>query len=183
MQLARFTLAISFLMISYAEAAAADFVEEIRGGVLLQGTGPFSGDKESGVGVNAEILFKPLSGLSMIGAPRPHLGASIASAPGATSQVYAGLTWRQRLAPAMFLDAGFGVAVHDGETRFNPSARDINSTKFLGCRALFRIAGDLGYRLSDRLSVSAHVDHISNAGLCAPNEGLDNTGVRFGWRF
>lgn len=163
--------------------AIAGPVDEIRAGVLLQGTGPFSDDKEDGVGLNGEILFRPLDGLSAIGAPRPHLGFSAATDGEATSQVYGGLTWEQYLTPRLFLDAGFGFAVHNGETDFDPMDPNINSTKYLGCRALFRISGDLGYMLTERLSISAHVDHISNAGLCSENEGLDNTGVRLGVRF
>lgn len=164
-------------------SAQAGAVDEIRLGVLAQGTGPFSGDKEDGVGLNGEVLFRPLSGLSAIGAPRPHLGVSAATDGDATSQIYAGLTWEQHFTPKLFLDLSGGVAVHDGETDFDPGDPNIGSTKYLGCRALFRIASDFGYRVTGRLSVSLHVDHISNAGLCDENEGLDNAGVRLGVRF
>ncbi|MGZ8955779.1 MAG: acyloxyacyl hydrolase [Methylovulum sp.] len=27
------------------------------------------------------------------------------------------------------------------------------------------------------------LDHISNAGLADPNEGMDNVGIRYGFRF
>lgn len=165
------------------QPGAADAIDEIRGGVLLQGAGPISPDKEEGAGINAEILFRPLSTLSAIGAPRPHLGLSVATDGDATSQLYGGLAWELPLTAKFFADAGLGVAVHDGETDFDPTDPNIDSTQFLGCRALFRLSGDIGYRLTDRLSVSVHADHLSNAGLCEPNEGLDNTGLRLGYRF
>lgn len=165
------------------QPGAAGVVDEIRGGVLLQGAGLISPDKEEGAGINAEILFRPLAALLAIGAPRPHLGVSIATDGDATSQIYGGLTWELPLTTKFFVDAGLGVTVHNGETDFDPTDPNIDSTQFLGCRALFRLSGDLGYRLTDRPSISLHADDISNAGLCSENEGLDNTGLRFGYRF
>lgn len=179
----RSALAVCAIFSSCPQPGAAGAIDEIRGGVLLQGAGPISPDKEEGAGINAEILFRPLAALSAIGAPRPHLGFSAATDGDATSQIYGGLTWELSLTAKFFADAGLGLAVHDGETDFDPMDPNIGSTQFLGCRALFRLSGDLGYRLTERLSVSLHADHISNAGLCSENEGLDNTGLRLGYRF
>lgn len=183
MRLWRISLLVCAASLFSAEAGAAGPVDELRLGVLAQGTGPFSGDKEDGAGINVEALFRPLSGLSAVGAPRPHLGGSVATDGDATSHIYGGLTWEQHFTPKLFLDLSGGVAVHNAETDFDPGDSNIDSTKYLGCRAAFRVSSDLGYRLTGRLSVSLHVDHISNAGLCDPNEGLDNAGVRLGLRF
>ena len=180
-----------FLSIAFFAAAVAaplgahaqSIFDEVRGGLLLQSVGPFSSDKESGVGINGELLFKPLEGLSFIGAPRPHIGFSIATDSDATSQGYFGLTWEQHLGRKFFVNAGFGGAIHNGETDFDPLDPNINTTKYLGCRALFRLSGGVGYMLTDRVSASVHLDHISNAGLCDENEGLDNTGLRLGYKF
>lgn len=185
MESVRKALAVAAVSITVATPAMAEggLIDEMRAGILLQGTGPFSADKEDGVGVNGEILLRPLGGLSFLGSPRPHLGLSVATADDATSQVYAGLTWRQNLGTRIFVDGGVGVAIHNGETTFEPGDPAIDTTKYLGCRALARLSGDLGYWLTDRISASLHVDHISNAGLCSENEGLDNAGLRLGLRF
>ena len=48
---------------------------------------------------------------------------------------------------------------------------------------LFHIPLELGVRLDDRNSVSVYFEHMSNANLASPNEGLDAIGVRYGRRF
>ncbi|HXI88122.1 MAG TPA: acyloxyacyl hydrolase [Parvularculaceae bacterium] len=171
----------AILMSAGAEARAP--IDEIRLGVLAHDSGPFTRRKEHGAGINGEIIFKAPRVLKFLGSPRPILGASIATEDGATNAVYAGLAWQVKLPSRFFVEGGAGIAVHDGDTQFKPTDKNINGTIYLGCRALFRLSADLGYRLTDRLSVSAHADHMSNAGLCDDNEGLDNTGVRLGYRF
>ncbi|MEX0644703.1 MAG: acyloxyacyl hydrolase [Parvularculaceae bacterium] len=164
-------------------AAMASPFDEIRAGVYAQGVGPLSTNKESGAGINAELLFKSPEALSFLLSPRINLGASIATDEDSTSQVYGGFVWQQTIARRYFIAAGAGLAVHNAETDLEPSDPDIATTKYLGCRVLFRFSGDLGYMLTDRLSASIHYDHISNAGLCSPNEGLENSGFRLGYRF
>lgn len=164
-------------------AAAASPFDEIRGGVFAQGVGPLSTNKEEGAAINAEVLFKSPEALSFLLSPRFNLGASVATDEDATSQVYGGFLWQQDVARRFFVAAGAGLAIHNAETDLEPNDPDIATTKYLGCRVLFRFSGDVGYRLTDRLSASIHYDHISNAGLCAPNEGLENSGFRLGYRF
>lgn len=166
-----------------ATGAGAAPIDEVRGGVLVQGLGPLASDKEDGVSLNGEFLFSPLRSLSFIGAPRPHLGLSVATGEYATSQIYAGLTWELNVTPVFFLNAGVGVAVHDGETDFNPPDPLVGERNYLGCRALARLSGGVGYRLTPNLNAALHLDHISNAGLCSENEGLDNMGLRLGYSF
>jgi len=166
-------------------ANAESIVDELRGGVFIQGWGGPGVDKEQGAGINIEALFKSPRAFSVLGAPRPQLGASIATDPDATSQIYAGLEWKVEIARKFFAAASLGGAIHNGETNFDPATDipRINDTVFLGCRALFRLGGDVGYEVTDRWRLSIHLDHISNAGLCSENEGLDNFGLRLGYRF
>lgn len=170
------------VLLGLSPASASPF-DEVRIGVLAHGVGPFTDHKEDGAGLNGEVAFVSPKALSVIGAPRPVVGATIAPEDGATSQVYAALIWRQSFLSRMFIEGGVGLAVHNGETDYSPNDPDINHTTYLGCRVLFRLSADLGYWLTDRLSVSVHSEHISNAELCSVNEGLDNSGVRFGYRF
>jgi lipid A 3-O-deacylase len=163
-----------------APTAASPF-DEIRAGVLIQGLGPFSPNKEDGVAINSELVFDSIADFGAHGSLRPNLGLSLATGEFATSSIYGGLLWRIGLSRRFFFDAGFGLAIHDGETSFTPPDPLINERNYLGCRALVRLSADLGYRLTDRLSAMIHVDHVSNAGLCSENEGLDNTGFRLGY--
>ncbi len=176
-----FNMAFPATLLAAFSAAAAP-IDEIRAGILAQGFGVMSPDKEDGVGINGEILFNRIYTLRPIGAPRPHVGFSIATGDFATSQVYAGLTWEQNIGSRLFVDAGLGIAVHDGETEFSSPDPLLGERNYLGCRALFRLSADLGYRLTERASMSLHAEHLSNAGLCSENEGLDNAGVRLGYK-
>jgi lipid A 3-O-deacylase len=171
----------AIILSGFGQAGASPF-DEVRGGVFAHGVGPFTAHKEDGASVNGEILFKSPQALSFMGSPRPVIGATIATEDGATSQVYAGLAWRRSFLGRLFIEGGGGFAIHNGETHYSPSDPDINGTTYFGCRVLFRVSGDLGFMLTDRLSVSAHSEHISNAGICSENEGLDNSGIRFGYR-
>jgi lipid A 3-O-deacylase len=166
------------------QKACAQFpIDEVIVGVLAQGMGPFGSDKEQGAGINGEVLFTSPAFLEAIGSPRPQLGLSYATDPDATSQFYFGIEWRTHVAERIFVAASFGGAIHNGETKFDPfaDAGRVENTTFLGCRVLFRFGGDIGYELTDRMRASVHFDHISNAGLCQVNEGLDNFGVRLGF--
>lgn len=163
--------------------ARAGSLYELRGGAVLQGLGPFSPNKEDGVGLNAEILFDRIGALKFLGSPRPQLGLTVATGEHATSQIYAGLNWGIDITPRLFIDGGVGIAVHEGETSFNPMDPLIGEHNFLGCRALARLSADVGVKIAPRVTASIHTDHVSNAGLCSENEGLDNTGFRLGVRF
>lgn len=168
------------------ETSAQVPIEEVRVGVLAQSCCGPGADKEEGVGLNAEAVFYSPRILTVLLSPRPVVGVTAARDADATSVLYAGLDWRVDLPRRFFLTAGGGGAIHDGETdTFDPvddAEREFN-TLFLGCRALFRIASDFGYEVSSRLVASVHWSHISNAGLCDDNEGLDHLGVRLGLRF
>ncbi|MFQ5564307.1 MAG: acyloxyacyl hydrolase [Parvularculaceae bacterium] len=178
--------ALLAFILSSTPAAAQFGINEIRGGVLTQSCCGQGSNKEQGGSINFEALFKSPKFLSVIGAPRPLVGAAVATDSDATSQIYGGLEWRIHITERLFITGTGGATVHNGEVdRFDPVAdrNKASNTVFLGCRVLFRIGGDLGYEISGRLDVSAHWNHISNAELCSSNEGLDHLGARFGIKF
>ena len=137
----------------------------------------FSRREEDGVDVNLELLFVSPDFLRFIWSPRPHIGGNINSR-GDTSQGYFGLTWEWTLWRGLFAGFSFGGAIHDGELK-----TDEVDKKELGCRLLFRKSIEAGWRFADRHAVSLYLDHISNANICSRNEGLENFGVRYGYRF
>ena len=154
-----------------------DFFSEVRVGALWHDQGPFSSNKEDGVDINAELLFTAPDILDIIWSPRPHFGLSFNTA-GDTSQVYIGLTYEWDFWDDYFAGFSIGGAVHDGKKRTEELDR-----KELGCRFLFRKSITFGYRIDDQHSIMAHLAHISNAKICSTNEGLENLGVRYGYRF
>jgi lipid A 3-O-deacylase len=170
-------------LLAVSAAQAAGPVDEVRVGALAQGLGAISPDKEDGAAVTGEVLFRKLESLKFVGSPRPLLGLSIATGEFATSSVYAGFNWGVDLGPWAFIDGGVGLAVHDGEVSFNPADPLIDEHNFLGCRVLARLSADLGVKIAPRVTASIHTSHMSNAGLCSENEGLDSTGLRLGVKF
>jgi hypothetical protein len=60
---------------------------------------------------------------------------------------------------------------------------DDSNKKQLGSRVLFRIPIEFGLTLQERHRISILFDHMSNAYLANPNEGMDTIGVRYGFQF
>ena len=153
------------------------FLSEVRLGVLKHDFGPFSSSEEHGVDVNLEVLFASPSFLKFVWSPRPHLGITINS-DGDTDQAYFGLSWEADVWRDLFVGFSFGGSYHNGETE-----TDRTDKKELGCGLLFRESLELGYRFAGRHAITAFLDHVSNANICDKNEGLENFGVRYGYRF
>jgi lipid A 3-O-deacylase len=187
--LVQLTLVLCALVAGLADPApAADlqWIDEAKLGLLahdvrLLGLGH---PGETGADVNVELLFPSPGFLRVLGAPRPHLGGTINTA-GKTNDVYGGLTWSGRpwrpllaLPDALFIAGSLGGGIHDGYLNTAPPER-----KRLGSRLLFRESVEVGYQLTPRLSVSVVLDHLSNAGLAARNQGLTNLGARLGVHF
>ena len=164
--------------------AQGKIVDEVKAGVLAHDVGFLGHHLEKGPDVNLELLFTPPDLLGIIGSPRPHIGADINTA-GKTSDGYFGLTWGIMLIQSLF-GAGDGVfangslggAVHDGYIDSGPPQR-----KLLGSRVLFRESAELGYQMVPGISVSALLDHISNANLGRHNMGITSAGARLGFKF
>ena len=113
----------------------------------------------------------------MYGTVHPNFGLSV-NDRGDTSKLYAGVLWEFEMKSGLFLNLGVGAAVHNGESETSEEDK-----KELGSRVLFRIPIELGYALTKRHAVSIMFDHVSNASLADPNEGLDTLGLRYGYRF
>ena len=158
---------------------ALGWLHTIRVGVLAHDVNNlWSGTrKESGVDLNAEIIFSRPSFSLLSGDIRPNLGASI-NTQGDTSKLYGGILWELEMKSGIFLNLGIGAAVHNGE--LDTSRED---KKSLGSRVLLRIPIEIGYSLSEHHQISILFDHVSNAFLVDPNEGLDTLGLRYGYRF
>ncbi len=173
-------LLTALLCLLLSSAAQADgWIRELRGGALAHDVdGLWSRTRaESGVDWNAEVVFWR-SGLGLRwGTLHPNLGVSVNDRSD-TSKLYAGVLWDLEAPFGMFLNLGVGAAIHDG--RRDTSADD---RKQLGSRVLFRIPIELGSSITEHHRLMVTFDHVSNAELASPNEGLDTLGVRYGYRF
>jgi hypothetical protein len=104
---------------------------------------------------------------------------------GATDYGYIGLTWSGRpwrpllaLPEGLFVAGSLGGGIHAGHLTAGPPDR-----KLLGSRLLFRESVEAGSQLTPQVSLSVMVDHLSNTGLTAHNQGLTNVGARLGVTF
>ncbi|MFC7398589.1 acyloxyacyl hydrolase [Chelatococcus sp. GCM10030263] len=155
------------------------FLSELRFGVSAQD--PWS-PEEGSVNITGEVLtgklFTAESATLDLFIPRFHVGGS-ANTAGQTSFAYAGFTWTVPITQALFVEATFGGAIHNGETG-EFVGRDHSA---LGCSPLFRESASIGWRFDEHWSVMATIEHLSNAGLCEQNRGLTNVGARIGYSF
>ncbi len=153
-------------------------ISEVRLGVLAHDVPLIAADnREGGIDLNAELLFASLDILGPRWTLRPHIGLQ-GNTTDDTSQVYAGLTAGRYLTDVVWGAASVGGAIHNGETSDRTEDR-----KPFGSRILFRLALELGVDVTRNASVSVYFDHESNAFLAEDNPGIDNLGIRVGWRF
>lgn len=171
----------TFSEASYPPGWSAPKMSEIRLGGSSHGLG---NPERNTAAIDGELLtsvvWRPANTDFWWLGPRLHLGGHVNIA-GKTNYVYTGLTWTwdDLVLPDFFAEVSFGAAVHDGYTStYAPPDR-----AKMGCTALFRESGSLGYRLSENWTVMVTIDHISNAGLCSQNRGITNVGGRLGYRF
>lgn len=165
-------------------AAGGGVIDEVKLGGLAHDVGFLTHHVETGPDVNLEVLFTSPDILKVIGSPRPHIGGDI-NTNGMTGNGYFGLTWSATLIEGIvnpddgvFLNGSFGGAIQDGYIDTAPRGR-----KRLGSRILFRESLELGYQVTPMISVSAMLDHVSNADLGRHNAGITSAGGRIGFKF
>jgi lipid A 3-O-deacylase len=176
--MAALLLLAALCLVAPGPAWAGDsIVSEVRGGVYAHDISFWSFHRENGADVNGEVLFVSPSFLDAVWSPRPHLGATV-NTNGKTSFLYSGLTWEYDLPAGFFVDGSLGLAAHNGKLSTDDSNR-----KSLGSPVLFRVGAALGYNITEKINVSIQYEHMSNAYIANPNEGMDNAGIRLGYRF
>jgi lipid A 3-O-deacylase len=167
-------------------AARAGIVDEVKGGVLAHDIGFLGHHVEGGADIVGEVLFKSPDFLSIIGSPRPTIGGSV-NTDGRTDYGYFDMTWTGtvwrpglRDGDGVYVGGFLGGAVHDGKIT-GPSEQDGN--KNLGTRALYHLGLMVGYHINPVYSVEIYFSHLSNADASSHNPGLNNLGLRAGFKF
>jgi lipid A 3-O-deacylase len=133
--------------------------------------------QENGIDLHLGWRGARLGGLRAIGAPSPHLFASVNTA-GDTNFAGLGISWK--IGDRVYLRPGIGMAVHDG-----PNAREVTPDRIdFGSRLVFVPEIAAGTRLNDRWSIEASWVHFSHAQIFGRNNpGSDTFGVRLNYRF
>jgi outer membrane immunogenic protein len=152
---------------------------ELRGGVQSD----FLGLETGTIGLAGELIFPRLFTIEWLPdffTPRFQLGG-VVNLAGRTSFGHADLLWTTNWTERLFSEMFFGVTVHNGNLL---SVDEVHNA--LGCRALFHVGFNLGYRLDQNWRVLATYDH-SSAGQgvtgCPANESLNQAGLKFGYQF
>jgi lipid A 3-O-deacylase len=154
-------------------------IDEVRLGVLMHDVphmwSGFSIENRQ-PDLNAEAILSPSFAL-WGGTVRPALGGTWNFDHG-TSKAYADARWQVETGLGVFFGLGIGAAVHNGYR--DPVSLD---HKALGSRVLFHFPAEIGYRFAGGHSLSLYFEHISNGYTQRSNEGLDDLGIRYGYKF
>jgi lipid A 3-O-deacylase len=173
--------------------AAQAGVDEVHVGVMAHNicvTDCKNANKEDGPNVEFQMSFDSPSFLHWAGAPQPYLMGSV-NAAGETSFGGVGLEWRWDFADGWALEPGFGYVVHDGETtnpypNGSPEAEAFaDEHVLLGSEDLFRTSIGLTRDLAGPWEAQLFFEHLSHGQILGDgrNQGLDQIGVRLGYRF
>jgi hypothetical protein len=133
--------------------------------------------KEKGPDLGAEVVFNQTLFHLFAATAYPNAGVSL-NTNGDTSKVYGGFLLQWEPDSAFFFSTGLGVALHDGKRD-----TDSDNRKSLGSRVLFRTPIEIGYSVDRHHRIILAFDHVSNAGLASPNEGMDTLGLVYEYRF
>jgi lipid A 3-O-deacylase len=165
---------------SLEAAPRAGLIYEVKIGGLLHDAPAITGNSKEPLSgdLNVEVIFGPSLPI-LFGIVRPAVGTTINFA-GYTNKAYLDARWTVECCWGAFFALGIGAAIHDGDL---DSLATAQNHKQLGSRVLFHPTIEWGYRFNEHNSLSIFVEHISNANLAPKNEGLDNLGIRYGYRF
>ena len=152
---------------------------EIRGGVLIA---PFGAEQGTSDVTGALVFpkFIRLPGWEDVLIPRIRIGG-VDNLEGGTSYAYADGLWTVNFNSA-FAEVFFGGLIHNG-----PLVDHALNATALGCRELYHLGADLGYRFDQHWSVIVTFEHGSNGAPtlsgCPQNRGLNLAGMTLGYSF
>ncbi len=148
---------------------------EIRAGGFSHCCFVESGSADVGVELVLPRLFS-VPQLPEFFTPRFHVGSQL-DLGGHTSYGYAGLLFTFNFTQRIFAEPFIGIAFSNGVAAGNATHNAI------GCTTLIHSGGNIGYRINNNWSLMLSLSHISNAGLCSRNVGVNNYGAKIGYNF
>jgi lipid A 3-O-deacylase len=187
---------VASALASPVEALAGEgIIDEIKLGFLASDTGVGGPKIEHGLDINGEVLFTaPQWFVSpsdpewkrILLAPRPNIGFT-ANTAGGTAFGYIGLVWTANFAKDIlndhdgaYLSVGLGGALNNSDLSGDDAA---DNNKDMGSHFTFHLYTELGYDITEHINLSVFYEHYSNAGLAPYNPGMNNLGMRLGYKF
>jgi len=147
-------------------------------------------DGREGDSVQGELVWSSPELFGIIGSPRPYVVGSL-NTEGKTSFVGAGVLWRWNFARHWAFEPGIGFIVHNGELDNpfpdgSPQAAQFQSEhQLLGSQDLFRVTLALERSFGEHSALQLYYEHASHGQVLdrGRNQGLNNIGLRYVWRF
>ena len=174
---------------------------EVKQGILAHDRGWFGKNREgTGPDYNFELMFNSPNILKKIWAPKPVLGITQTTS-GGSSLYYGGITWDFDISKSLFVMGTTGIAYTDGIRKLPKGAEaghdqcvgppvclaggdDTDKKIQFGSKWLHRGALELGWNFYGNDTISLMFSHVSHAGLLSDkNHGMDEFGIRYGYRF
>ena len=185
---------ISFLMIGlFNESKAFDDktgktfmgLYEVKQGILAHDRGWFGTNREGfGPDYNFELMFNSPRFMNRFWSPKPILGLTQTST-GGSSLYYGGLTWDFKISEKWFFSGTTGIAYTNGLTKLDKGAVPTGDKKIqFGSKILHRGALELGWNFYGKDTISLMFSHVSHGSMLdEKNQGMDEFGIRYGYRF
>ena len=197
---------IPYELKAFEDKTAKSFMNiyEVKQGVLAHDRGWFGKNREGfGPDYNFELMFNSPNILKKIGSPKPILGLTQTST-GGSSLYYGGITWDWNMSKNWFITGSTGIAYTNGIKRLPkgqvPGGKvctddgsgqaetcyiNNNDKKIqFGSKWLHRGAIELGWNFYGNDTISLMFSHVSHGSLLdEKNHGMDEFGIRYGYRF
>ena len=143
---------------------------ELKQGILAHDRGWFGTNREGfGPDYNFELMFNSPSFLDKVWSPKPILGLTQTST-GGSSLYYGGITWDANISKNWFVAGTTGIA-GDKKIQF-------------GSKWLHRGAIEIGWNFYGQDTISLMFSHVSHGSMLDnKNQGMDEFGIRYGYRF
>tara|TARA_B100000029_G_scaffold316368_1_gene308763 strand:+ start:5971 stop:6552 length:582 start_codon:yes stop_codon:yes gene_type:complete len=191
----KFLLYITFFSIltfysksfAFEDKAAKNFLNlyEVKQGVLAHDRGWFGKNREGfGPDYNFELMFNDSKFLKFLGSPKPILGLTQTST-GGSSLYYGGITWDKNISKNWFITGTTGIAYTNGLTKLEKGSEPTGDKKIqFGSKWLHRGAVELGWNFYGNDTISLMFSHVSHGSMLDnKNQGMDEFGIRYGYRF
>ena len=185
-----FALIITFFpnkIKAFEEKTAKSFMNlyEVKQGVLAHDRGWFGTNREGfGPDYNFELMFNSPRFFKKIGAPKPILGLTQTSS-GGSSLYYGGITWDWNISQNWFVSGTTGIAWTNGLSKLPKGQVPTGDRKIqFGSKWLHRGAVELGWNFYGNDTISLMFSHVSHGSMLdEKNQGMDEFGIRYGYRF
>ena len=160
-------------------------IYELKQGLLAHDRGWFGTNREGfGPDYNFELMFNSPRFINRFWAPKPILGLTQTST-GGSSLYYGGLTWDFKISEKWFFSGTTGIAYTNGLTKLDKGAVPTGDKKIqFGSKILHRGALELGWNFYGKDTISLMFSHVSHGSMLdEKNQGMDEFGIRYGYRF